>query len=77
MTIELKKEEEFDIFANKEDDEPKSKHPAFERILEDTYFQTFITILTVYALFGDDIRVMATNSNADIGFDLQFFSKFI
>jgi hypothetical protein len=29
----------------------------------------FVTLLTVYALFGDDIRVMAFSKEADIGFD--------
>ena len=28
-----------------------------------------MTLLTIYALFGDDIRVMATTKSADTGFD--------
>jgi hypothetical protein len=29
----------------------------------------FITLLTIYALFGDDIRVVGFTKNDDIGFD--------
>jgi hypothetical protein len=30
-----------------------------------------VTLLTIFALFGDDIRVMATNKSADTGFDVM------
>ena len=29
-----------------------------------------ITMLTLYALFGDDIRIVAFDVNADLGFDV-------
>lgn len=38
--------------------------------LDGKFFQTWITLLTVYALFGDDIRVMAFSKDDDIGFDV-------
>lgn len=39
-------------------------------ILESTVFNVFITLLTIYALFGDDVRVLAFNKNADLTFDI-------
>lgn len=39
------------------------------KFLESGAFQMVVTILTIWALFSDDIRVMATNKNADTGFD--------
>jgi hypothetical protein len=47
----------------------ESKHPLVYKFLEGPPFQIFVTVLTVYALFGDDIRVMAFTKEADIGFD--------
>ena len=38
--------------------------------LEGNPFQLYITLLTIYALFGDDIRVMAFDKDADIVFDV-------
>lgn len=37
--------------------------------MEHKYTSIFVTIITVYALFGDDIRVIATNKHADPYFD--------
>jgi len=43
---------------------------AFSRtIVENKYFVAFTTILTVYALIGDDIRLLATNQPADDWFN--------
>lgn len=43
-----------------------------------------ITALTIFALFGDDIRVLAFDRNADLGFDVvsiiclcAFFSEIV
>ncbi|CAD8081120.1 unnamed protein product [Paramecium primaurelia] len=49
----------------------KNSHRAsiFEIVLESTVFQVIINILTLYALFGDDIRVAAFRLSADIVFD--------
>lgn len=38
--------------------------------LENNVFQGFVTLLTIYALFGDDIRIMAFDNDADLGFDV-------
>jgi hypothetical protein len=33
-------------------------------------FQIFITLLTIYSLFSDDLRITAFEKNADFGFDI-------
>lgn len=38
--------------------------------MENNYFQIFVTLITVYALFGDDCRVLTTTKSADIYFDI-------
>ena len=38
--------------------------------MESSFFNVVITTLTIYALFGDDIRVAAFDKYADIGFDV-------
>jgi hypothetical protein len=40
------------------------------QLLESSAFNIIITSLTIFALFGDDIRVIAFNQNADIAFDI-------
>jgi hypothetical protein len=53
---ELKaKEKEVDVF---EVEDEKSKFPCINSILENNVFSICINLLTIYALFGDDIRVM-------------------
>ncbi|EGR28579.1 hypothetical protein IMG5_172520 [Ichthyophthirius multifiliis] len=59
--------ENIDIFQI---DDQKSNCLLFQKILDNNYFQSIITILTLYALFGDDIRILAFGPNADIGFDI-------
>ncbi len=51
-------------------EDEKTKYPIIDAILENTVFSVLINLLTLYALFGDDIRVMTTRKNADIGFDI-------
>lgn len=58
---------EFDIFKV---EEKKEKYPKISAFLESTPFQIIINSLTIYALFGDDIRVMAFNQGADQVFDV-------
>jgi len=41
-----------------------------KKILDHTAFSLFIGVFTIYALFGDDIRIMATTASADIVFDV-------
>jgi hypothetical protein len=36
-----------------------------ERILDSTFVTVFMTVITVYALFGDDIRMLAFPKSAD------------
>ena len=40
-----------------------------KRLVDDTAFNTFTMILTVYALFGDDLRLATTSEPADPIFD--------
>lgn len=59
-----------DVFNSNQNDEKKNiRYPQIIRFLENKYVSIFVTLVTVYALFGDDIRVMATNKNADPYFD--------
>jgi hypothetical protein len=46
-------------------EEKKEKYPKIIAFLESTPFQIIINSLTLYALFGDDIRVMAFDQGAD------------
>lgn len=52
----------------------ESKDPKYlqilKKILENKYFQIFINVLTIYALWGDDIRILAFDQEADIAFDI-------
>lgn len=40
-----------------------------KNIVDDPAFNTFTMILTIYALFGDDLRLAATSEPADVIFD--------
>jgi len=40
------------------------------KILESGWFMLAVNTLTVYSLFGDNIRIMATRQSADLGFDI-------
>ena len=48
----------------------KSKFPTIEKFLDGNNFTIFVSALTIYALFGDDIRILTTNVHADIYFDI-------
>jgi len=63
-----------DMFERKKDEQ---KYPFLNRILDNTVFGIFITIITVYALFGDDFRVLLFNKPADIFFDIITIIAFI
>lgn len=41
-----------------------------KRVAENTHFSNFTTLLTLYALSGDDVRLIATDKPADIVFDI-------
>eukprot|EP00929_Paragymnodinium_shiwhaense_P112941 TRINITY_DN81206_c0_g1_i1.p1 TRINITY_DN81206_c0_g1~~TRINITY_DN81206_c0_g1_i1.p1 ORF type:complete len:1013 (-),score=211.78 TRINITY_DN81206_c0_g1_i1:57-3095(-) len=51
----------------------KTRSPAYVRvpraIAENTIFSVLTTLLTIYALAGDDVRLLATNKPSDIYFD--------
>ncbi|CAK69742.1 unnamed protein product (macronuclear) [Paramecium tetraurelia] len=68
MTDQAQAPPDVDIFQQTME---KNSHRAsiFEIILESTLFQVIINILTLYALFGDDVRVAAFRLSADIVFD--------
>ena len=46
------------------------KFPLLTSILDNTWFQVLVNFLTIYALFGDDIRIIAFDKRADDGFDV-------
>jgi len=52
---------------------PKKLDPIYVRfsrvVVENKYFVGFTTLLTVYALTGDDVRLIATNKPADMFFN--------
>lgn len=39
-------------------------------MLHNIFFQIFITVVALYSLFSDDIRIASTNNSADLGFDI-------
>lgn len=48
------------------------------KILDNNYVSTFVTTLTLYALFGDDIRIVAFTLSADIYFNvITLISMFV
>ena len=55
---------------------PHQQHPsgssarlvAMNWLLDDKYFTAIMTIVTIWALFGDDIRLLATEKPADEAF---------
>ena len=59
-----------------DDDGGASREPAWKLLtmaystvlLENKYFSNFMTALTLYALFGDDIRLACTTVDADVTF---------
>lgn len=45
--------------------------------MDNNIFQVFVTIMTFYALFGDDIRVISFTKSADPIFDAITVINFI
>lgn len=39
-----------------------------KKIMDSNYFSAFMTVLTIYALFGDDMKLTLTDVTADGGF---------
>lgn len=46
------------------------------KFLDNTYLTIFVSIITVWALFGDDIRILATGKSGDIGFYIMIILCF-
>lgn len=50
-------------------DRPEWKK-QLQSAIDGPYISTFMTIITIWALFGDDIRLLATDKDADSGFEV-------
>mmetsp|Transcript_92633 Transcript_92633/g.145378 ORF Transcript_92633/g.145378 Transcript_92633/m.145378 type:complete len:980 (-) Transcript_92633:6-2945(-) len=65
-----------EFFEDIERDAQKKKTPKYvtvsRSIVENNYVVAFTTILTIYALIGDDLRLICTNRPAD-----QYFNIFV
>ena len=45
-------------------------------LMDHNYFVIFMSLLTVYVLFGDDIRVISSDKSADQTFDIVMLCCF-
>ncbi|CAK94539.1 unnamed protein product (macronuclear) [Paramecium tetraurelia] len=59
--------EDVDVFGQ---DQEIDKFPLLTSILDSSWSQILVNLLTIYALFGDDIRIIAFDKRADDGFDV-------
>lgn len=57
--------EGYNVIAVKES---KSLRRRVEEFIDSNFVTIFMTIVTVFALFGDDIRVLAFSKSADVAF---------
>lgn len=66
-------------YASQDTCAPKAKlHVAVSRkIVENRYFIAFTTLLTLYALTGDDFRLICTNKSADIVFNIIVLASLV
>lgn len=46
-------------------DKWEAKKVSVEKFLDSTVMQVVMGVITIYALFGDDVRVLVTNANGD------------
>lgn len=53
-----------------EQQEQSSTSRNAKLLLQNIYFQIFITVLALFSLFSDDIRMAAFPASADFGFDI-------
>ncbi|KAL4493547.1 hypothetical protein ABPG72_004040 [Tetrahymena utriculariae] len=61
------------IFKDEEEEKSKQKKykvKLFKIILDSSAFQIIVNLFTIYSLFADDIKVMTTRKDADLGFDV-------
>ncbi len=63
------KKEEMTLFKNIEDEDKAQKYPRIDSFLNSNFFTILINVTTIYALFGTDICLIATDKSADIIFD--------
>lgn len=67
-------EEDVDVFGHVEEMywyfDFSEKFPILTKILESTWFSVLVNLLTIYALFGDDVRIIAFDKRADDAFDI-------
>lgn len=65
------KTKEVDIFGGDDDEEKRrQKYKTLTKILESMTFQVIVNILTLYALFSDDLRVILAPPSADLAFTI-------
>ena len=65
-----KKSEEIDVFNQKNmEDSSILKYKTINKILNDNYFNLIINIFTLYALFGEDLRILLLPKSVDIYFN--------
>lgn len=55
----------------------KDNHKKYERYLDNIYFNLFITLITIYALFGSDIQAVFFTLEADVTFDSMTLVSFL
>lgn len=77
MIIESREEiEEVDVFQEKKEEEVVEKNnikPKLKAILESRILNLIMTVFIIYALFADDVRILAFSKPADIVFDVFSF----
>jgi hypothetical protein len=67
------KKKNVDVFILSKTEKPKRSEKAKEfmqLILESRIFQLLVNSFTIYALFGDDLRVIFVPKSGDVGFDV-------
>lgn len=71
-TNRRREEKKVDIFGDGDDKSKKKKKRCtrVQKILDHPYFQIFVNVLTIWALFSDDIRVIAAPAEADTAFSV-------
>ena len=62
--------EEVNVFKVLEEKQKNKCMKRLEDFLESSLFQSLITILIVYALFGSDIKILCFEKNDDISFNI-------
>lgn len=65
LKVEEPKRQTVDIFNDKKQDEMKEQHPTMAKILDNGYFNLVVSLFTIYALFGDDFRVIVATKPDD------------